>query len=516
MHKRLQQRFPLPSAAIVVIVYAIVACLWIAISDSLLAVLISDPADNSRYQTYKGLGFVVVTSLALFWAVSHLMQANQRQFQRISEQGVDLRMLSQFRESVIDNACVWINVLDTSGQITIWNKAAEQISGYSREEVIGNHEIWEWLYPDPDYRIEITDNVTDILDRGMELEGFESQIRTKEGETKIISWNSRRFFDEDNNIIGSIAIGQDITAHKQAEHALVESERQLATLMANLPGMAYRCLNDKFWTMKFVSNGCRQLTGYSPEALVDNRDISYASIVHEEDRTRLRAEIQFALNSNRAFSAEYRIRQRDGKDIWVWEHGCEVLVDGNEYLEGIIVDISQRKAMELELKRLVAQDALTGLYTRREFERQFSDEIERAGRYDRPLSLLLIDVDHFKSVNDRFGHLVGDEVLRQLGQLLQSCIRNIDYAGRYGGEELVIILPELDEAKAVEMGERLRKVVEETKIDVDMADDVLVTISVGVASFPTHGFTPEHLFKVADQAMYRAKKEGRNKVCTFS
>ncbi len=84
-----------------------------------------------------------------------------------------------------------------------------------------------------------------------------------------------------------------------------------------------------------------------------------------------------------------------------------MLVDGNKYLEGIIVDISQRKAMELELKRLVAQDALTGLYTRREFERQFSDEIERAGRYDRPLSLLLIDVDHFKSVNDRFGHLVG-------------------------------------------------------------------------------------------------------------
>lgn len=428
----------------------------------------------------------------------------------------ELDMLSQFRESVIDNACIWINVLDTSGQITIWNKAAEQISGYLREEVIGNQKIWEWLYPDSNYRREITEAVVEILDRGIEVEGFETQIRTKSGTTKIISWNSRRFFDKENNVIGSIAIGQDITAHKKAQQALVESERQLATLMANLPGMAYRCINDEFWTMKFVSNGCYDLTGYRPESLIDNREISFASIVHAEDSPRLMEEIQSALSSNRAFAAEYRIRRKDGEEIWVWEQGQEVLIDGDKYLEGIIADISQRKAMELELKKLATQDALTGLYTRREFERQFLDELNRARRYNRPLSLLWIDVDNFKSVNDRYGHLVGDEVLHQLGLLIQSSIRNIDYAGRYGGEELVIILPELDELKAVEMGERLRKIVEDTKVDVDMADGVFVTISVGVASFPAHGATPECLFEVADKAMYKAKRNGRNRVCTFS
>lgn len=184
-----------------------------------------------------------------------------------------------------------------------------------------------------------------------------------------------------------------------------------------------------------------------------------------------------------------------------------------QYLEGIIIDISQRKAMELELELLATRDALTGLNTRRELEQQFHEELARARRYERPLSLLWIDVDHFKLINDRFGHQVGDEVLRELSQRLQSGIRNIDYAARYGGEELAIILPELDEVKAIEMAERLRQMVEETQMVIDGPDEVAVTISVGVAAFPTHGTTPEHLFRAADQAMYRAKQKGRNQVC---
>jgi diguanylate cyclase (GGDEF)-like protein/PAS domain S-box-containing protein len=395
----------------------------------------------------------------------------------------------------------------------VWNQAAEQISGYTREEVLGNSHIWEWLYPDPVYRTQVTTAVVDILDKGREVEGFETQIRTKVGETKIIAWNSRRFFDDQNRIVGSIAIGRDITAYKHAEQTLVERERQLATLMANLPGMAYRCINDDAWTMKFVSNGCYQLTGYSPDDLIDNRALSYASIIHEDDRPRLMEEVQHALGDNCPFATEYRIKHKDGRETWVWEQGQEVLVDDSRYLEGIVIDISQRKAMELELELLATRDALTGLYTRRELEQQFHEELARARRYERPLSLLWIDVDHFKSINDRFGHQVGDEVLRQLSQLLQSGIRNIDFAARYGGEELALILPELDEVKAKEMAERLRQMVQETRMVIDDSNEVFVTISAGVAAFPTHGTTPGDLFRVADQAMYRAKQEGRNRVC---
>ena len=498
----------------IVIAYAAVAGLWITLSDALLESEFSDSSAITHLQMIKGWGFVLVTSLALLWLTLHHLRTNQRQVDRFLEQRAELRLLSQFRESIIDNASVWINVIDTSARVTVWNKAAEQISGYTREEVLDNPHIWEWLYPDPDYRNEITAAVADILDRGREVDGFETRIRTKSGELKVIAWHARRFFDDADRIAGSIAIGRDITAYKRAQEDLVERERQLTTLMDSLPGIAYRCVNDETWTMQFVSNGCRQLIGYEPDDLQNNAELAYASIVNEEDRPALTAAIRQAVAENRPFTAEYRIRHKDGRQVWVWEQGQQVQVDGRQYLEGIIIDISQRKRMEQELQRLATRDPLTELYNRRELELHFHEELARAERYGRPLTLLWIDVDHFKSINDRFGHQVGDKVLRELAQLLQSGIRSMDYAARYGGEELAIILPEVDQPKAREMAERLREVVENYRMVIDGSHEARVTISVGIAAFPIHGKTPQALFKAADRAMYKAKQQGRNQVCT--
>ena len=506
----------------IVATYAVMAALWITFSDELLGQWLDNPAEITRFQTFKGWGFVAVTSLVLLILLLRYTRVYSRQLRRIAEQRAELRLLSQFQQSIIDNASIWINVLDTSANATVWNKAAEQISGYTRDEVLGNPNIWEWLYPDQTYRAEITQTAIDILNQGSEVEGFETSIRTKGGEAKIISWNSRRFFDEQGEIAGSIAIGQDITASKQAKQALLERERQLATLMGNLPGMAYRCMNNESLTMKFVSNGCQQLTGYAPDALLDNRDLSYASIVHKDDRPHVMNEVQQALSENRHFAVEYRIRRKDGQEIWVWEQGQEVWVwregqgawvDSNQYLEGIIIDITKRKTMEHELELLATRDVLTGLYNRRELGQQFREELLRAQRYDRPLSLLWIDVDHFKEINDRFGHRAGDEVLRQLGQLVESSVRTVDYAARYGGEELAVVLPEMEQTVALEMAERLRRVVEDKRMVIDESCQVNITISIGVASYPLHGTSVEELFEAADRAMYLAKQDGRNRVC---
>ncbi len=497
----------------IVVGYAVIAALWITLSDTLLEQWLHTPEDITRFQTYKGWGFVIATSAMLLAGILRYTRDYNRQLRRIAEQSSKLSTLSQFQESVIDNASTWINVLDPEAKVTVWNKAAEQISGYTREEVLGNSSIWELLYPDPDYRAEVTQTAMEILDHGSEVEDFETRIRTKGGKIKIISWNSRRFFDESKQTAGSIAIGQDITARKQAEQTLVERERQLATLMSNLPGMAYRCLNDDFWTMKFVSNGCQQLTGYTPDALLDNHEIAYASIVHAKDRMLVMNEIQQALAENLRFAVEYRICRKDGREAWVWEQGQGVLVDEQQYLEGIIIDITQRKAMETELSHLATRDPLTGLYNRRELEQQFREELMRARRYERPLSLLWIDVDHFKEVNDCFGHHVGDEVLRQLGKLLESSIRTMDYVARYGGEELAVVLPEMQNNLAMEMAERLRRLVESKRMLVGESYQVGITISVGVASYPEHGSNIEELLEAADRAMYQAKQGGRNKVC---
>jgi diguanylate cyclase (GGDEF)-like protein/PAS domain S-box-containing protein len=500
------------SAAIITAIYAVAAIAWIFLSDYLLVVRIDEPVSVVEYQSLKDWGFILVTTLILYAAILFHLRKYSHHLHKFKSQRGEMRMLSQFRKSVIDNASVWINVLDQQGYITVWNKAAEEISGYRREEVLKNVNVWQWLYPDPDYRASVVRISQEIISRGAEVNGFETTIHTKSGEEKIIAWHSRRFLNDKDKVMGSIAIGRDITEQKRAVQALKERENQLARLMDNLPGMAYRRLNDDYWTMKFVSTGCRKLTGYESEALTDNRDIDYDSIIHEADRSMVRKQVKRALNLKRPFAMEYRIRRRDGSVIWVWEQGQAAKVGSERFLEGVILDINQRKLMEQELERLATHDPLTGLYNRRELEQQLYEEIARAKRYKHPLSLLWLDVDHFKSVNDNYGHLAGDEVLRRLSQLLQSSVRSVDYVARYGGEELVIVLPEVGAHEALEMAERLCQTVENYKIPIADDKQLKVTVSIGVAAYPVHGHEVSQLFSKADEAMYLAKQQGRNRV----
>ena len=131
-----------------------------------------------------------------------------------------IRELSQFQKIIIDNANVWLDVLDKEANVVVWNKAAEKISGYSRKEVVGHNKVWKWLYPDEDYRKKITAKAAAIIEKGNVVENFEMTIRCKNGQTKIISWNSRNLKDKSGVLIGSIALGHDITEHKQSKEKI--------------------------------------------------------------------------------------------------------------------------------------------------------------------------------------------------------------------------------------------------------------------------------------------------------
>ncbi|MBN1807834.1 MAG: PAS domain S-box protein [Planctomycetes bacterium] len=139
----------------------------------------------------------------------------------------EIRRLQQFLSIVVDNANVWLDVLDEKVNVLVWNKAAERISGYSRGEVVGHGKIWQWLYPDPDYRESIVANVAEIIDGKTSAEGMETVITTKSGENRVISWHSRNLVAQDGSPIGSVALGRDITARKEAEDALIKSKEEL-------------------------------------------------------------------------------------------------------------------------------------------------------------------------------------------------------------------------------------------------------------------------------------------------
>jgi diguanylate cyclase (GGDEF)-like protein len=138
-------------------------------------------------------------------------------------------------------------------------------------------------------------------------------------------------------------------------------------------------------------------------------------------------------------------------------------------------------------------------------------ELERATRYKRPVSLIMIDIDHFKNINDTYGHQTGDQVLKELAVIFNNTIRTSDIAGRFGGEEFLLVLPELDHDKALALAERIRTGVESHLIQFE-GDSIKVTISLGISTYPQHGDSPNTLIKACDDAMYAAKENGRNQV----
>jgi PAS domain S-box-containing protein/putative nucleotidyltransferase with HDIG domain len=152
----------------------------------------------------------------------------------IKEKEEKIYKLQQFQRNIIDNTNIWINMLDNKENVTVWNKVAEKISGYSAQEVIGHNKIWEWLYPDEEYRKEITRKAVSIIEKGEAEEDSETTIRCKDGKVKIISWNSRYLTDSQGEIIGSISIGRDITEYKQVEQAMLENEKRYRELFNHM------------------------------------------------------------------------------------------------------------------------------------------------------------------------------------------------------------------------------------------------------------------------------------------
>lgn len=166
-------------------------------------------------------------------------------------------------------------------------------------------------------------------------------------------------------------------------------------------------------------------------------------------------------------------------------------------------------------RELSVRDELTGLYNRRHFLHVLQLEWKRASRFHHPLSLLMLDVDHFKKYNDTYGHKEGDRVLKQLGHLLVKTLREVDTLARFGGEEFVVVLPDTDRNGALAVGEKLRRIVEAEKFTLTDQNPIPVTMSVGVANYPDDVTVLEDLIDHADMALYDAKDQGRNRVVPY-
>jgi diguanylate cyclase (GGDEF)-like protein len=171
--------------------------------------------------------------------------------------------------------------------------------------------------------------------------------------------------------------------------------------------------------------------------------------------------------------------------------------------------------VEESLDLLATRDELTGLYNRRTFLTLISEELERANRYKHFFTLLLIDIDHFKYINDTYGHQAGDAILHSMSNRFMQQTRKMDRVCRYGGEEFTVVLPETDTESSLMVAERLLKAVAESPFDIGSGRAISVTVSIGIATYPLHTNEIESLFAAADSALYAAKHNGRNRVCVY-
>lgn len=228
--------------------------------------------------------------------------------------------------------------------------------------------------------------------------------------------------------------------------------------------------------------------------------------------------IQAAVEGEDKFwSKEYRVQRADGSYVHVFDRAYIIRDENGKPMRmlGAIMDITTRKQAEEVLRQESLHDPLTGLFNRRYMEEMLDREIQRAERNHQTIGVIMMDIDHFKQINDSLGHAAGDALLRNLGTFLLSHVRGADIACRYGGDEFILILPGAPLQTARERAEAICKEARDTVVEPYGKMLGKFTISLGAAVFPEQGATRQALCEAADAALYAAKETGRNRVAVI-
>ena len=255
---------------------------------------------------------------------------------------------------------------------------------------------------------------------------------------------------------------------------------------------------------------------YAKDMLRDNNEFNdmlemqFQGLRENVDFSKSLAELKEAVISSLTFIQD-AIRERREKDSSRMTAVEERMGTLKETINRMKEEVSSAKQRANELEKEILVDPLTGVYNRRAYDKRIKEELQRFMRYGSPFSIVILDVDHFKSVNDQYGHAVGDLCLKEIIIRVQPMLRESDFLARFGGEEFVVLLPETEHKGAVDAAEKLRQSIEKTEF-LHPGDKVAITISLGVTQVTADDLSPESLFTRVDQALYRAKNEGRNRV----
>lgn len=414
-----------------------------------------------------------------------------------------LRKSEQKFRSIIDHAGDAFIRLDAQGRVTEWNKQAEQSFGWTRAEAVGES-LGNLIMP-----AEFTDRFTAALQRfahaGM---GAAADYRIETGAIHKSGQHipveiSVTGVKEDGGFVAN-AFLRDIRERKAAAERLESSERRLRTVTDNLPMLIGYI--DKGQIVRFCNGTSKKWLGLRPEAVI-NRPL--CEVVGTSVYEQIRPNLERALAGEHVkFELETSVRHVSGhvQLVYVPEQAADGSILGVYTLS---TDISSLKTVENELSRLARFDSLTGLPNRMHLYEKLTEAIARSRRSKMAIAVMFLDIDHFKSINDTWGHAAGDAVLQQFANRLKSGIRTTDTVGRLAGDEFIILLEGLnftEEANLV--AKKILLAVSEEMLIGDRR--ILVTTSIGIAYSTTGALESMALLSEADKALYAAKEAGRD------
>jgi diguanylate cyclase (GGDEF)-like protein/PAS domain S-box-containing protein len=391
-------------------------------------------------------------------------------------------------------ALVFVKVSDNT--IIYVNQKCCELFGCTREESIGRNSINYWVN-----RADWGEYV-----RQFRLQGFMKEYEVKmkrhggEGFWALISSAIVEYNGESVNISGIL----DIQERKNFEIMVAESEARFRTIVETVPFpiIITRAVDD---AIMYVNTIAMEIFGFINEETIGKNAVSI--YVNPEERLFIGQEIRrYGCVNNR----EVMIKNSKEKVYYALISGAMISISGEQVILFGIQDITAMKIMEQELRKLATTDFLTNIANHRRWLEVAEQEFYRFKRYGHVSSVLVLDLDHFKLINDQFGHQTGDEVLRDFSVQCQSCLSEVDCMGRIGGEEFAILLPETGRDKAELVARKIQTTILYAQSEKD-GQLVSYTVSIGITQFTAEDSSFSQVLSRADGAMYTAKQEGRNR-----
>ncbi len=410
----------------------------------------------------------------------------------ISSAIFDVDFYSDLIETIQDGVCVL-----KSGQITLVNQAYCEILGQKRDQLVGQYFSQNIV---TEYRELFETFLNGLFDTEKPPQELELEIQHSTMNHRWIQIKIKPLVSKQNEVFDVLTL-RDITSRKSLVRELELSEQYFKKIVDKLPSIYYRTDASGILT-KISAHSC-EMMGYEMDQLIGQPLAKF----YADPTQRAETLAKILANLGRPIEVESLLRRQDGSTFWVATSAYARTDEAGEFsgIEGMSIDITERKNIECNLREIAVKDQLTLLVNRFGLQEHLEKSLHRAKRQHGQISIIFIDLDKFKYINDTFGHLAGDYYLIEFGRRLKRSFRESDLVARIGGDEFVILLDDNTLSESIsKLLNRLQDIMQEPFVLND--ENVRFAYSFGNATYPIHGTTASDLLNYADQQMYLAKK----------